>query len=55
MAVHAIHGGMQAPKIEQHQKVNQQQPQQVPEKPKEAPAVKQQAKPKEAGHINTFA
>jgi hypothetical protein len=55
MAVNAIQGNTQVPKTEQHQKVQQQQPQQVPEKPKEAPAVKQQEHTKGTGHINTFA
>lgn len=55
MAVNAIHGNTQAPKTEQHHKVQQQQPQQAPEKPKEVPAVKQQEPTKGAGHINTFA
>ncbi len=54
MAVNAIQGHAQLPKIEQHHKVQQHQ-QQVPEKPKEAPAIKQQAQTKGTGHINTFA
>lgn len=54
MAVNAIHGNTQMPRTEQHQKV-QQRPQQVPEKPKEAPALKQQDQTKGTGRINTFA
>ena len=55
MAVDAIQGNTQVPKIEQQQKVQQQQPQQIPEKPKEMPAVKQQPPTKGTGQINTFA
>ena len=54
MAVNNIQGNTQVPKTEQHQKVQQQQPQRVPEKPKEEPAVKQQ-QTKETSLINTFA
>ena len=55
MAVNAIQGHTQLPKIEQHHKVQQHQQQQAPEKPKDAPAVKQQVQTKGTGHINTFA
>jgi hypothetical protein len=56
MAVNAIHGNSQAPKIHQHQKVQQQQ--QVPEKQKEAPDVKQdqiKSQQPSKGGVNTFA
>jgi hypothetical protein len=58
MDVNTIQGSTQSPKIEQTQKVQQQQPQpppQAPEKPKEAPVVKQQQPPKGPGLVNTFA
>ena len=49
MAVNAIQGNTQVPKIEQQHKVQKQQPQQVPEKREEIPAVKKQGKTKETG------
>ena len=55
MAVNAIQGHTQLPKIEQHHKVQQHQQQQTPEKLKEAPAVKHQVQTKGAGHIDTYA
>ena len=55
MAVDAMQNNTQVPKTEQYQKVQQQQPQQVPEKPKETPAVKQQPQTKGTGQINMFA
>jgi hypothetical protein len=55
MAVNAIQSNTQVPKAELQPKVQQQQPQQVPEKPKEAPAVKPQEQTKGTGLVNTFA
>ncbi len=55
MAVDAIQGNPQVPRTEQYDKVQQQQAQQVQEKPKEEPAVKQQGRTEESGYINTFA
>ena len=55
MAVNAIQGNTQVPKIEQQHKVQKEQPQQVPEKREETTAVKKQGKTKESGVINTFA
>lgn len=57
MAVNAIQGSAQIQKTEQYQNVQQQQQvQQVPDKPKEAPAVKPQEQAnKGKGLIDTFA
>jgi len=56
MAVNAIQGSAQIQKTEQYQNVQKQQTQQEPEKPKEAPTIKQQEQTnKGTGLIDTFA
>jgi hypothetical protein len=55
MAINAIQGNQQVPRTEQYDKVQQQQAQQIPEKPREEPVVKQQGQTEEIGYINTFA
>jgi hypothetical protein len=55
MAIDAIQSNQQVPKTEQYAKVQQQQAQQIPEKQKEEPVVKQQGQTEETGYINTFA
>jgi len=55
MEVNAIQGSSQFARTEQIPKVQQQQPQQVQETPKEEPPVKPQEQPKVTGLLDIFA